>query len=82
MSNLGKYTKAIVGAIIAALSAYQVAQADGVVTQNEWVTVAVAFLTALGIVWGVPNKSDQPATSTSLTVSADEPIILSDAQEG
>ena len=80
MSNLGKYTKAIVGAIIAGLSALQVAQADNVITQQEWITVAVAFVTALGVVWGVPNKPDSQ-TAQTLHVAADEPIVLSDHQE-
>lgn len=75
MNGLAKYTKAVMAAVIAGLSALQVAQADNVVTQNEWVTVAVAFLTALGVVWGVPNVDragrnlSQPTSSVAYTVT-------------
>jgi len=47
--------KAIVGALIAALSALGAALTDGQVTATEWVVVATALLTGLGLVWAVPN---------------------------
>lgn len=75
MKGLAQYTKAIVAAVVAGLSALQVAQADNVVTQNEWVTIAVAFVTGLGVVWGVPNVSkdgrnlSQPTSPVAYTVT-------------
>lgn len=71
--DLNRYAKAVVGAVVAALSAYQVAQADNVITQQEWVTVAVAFFTALGLVWGVPNSPAKRTTSTA--PAADDTVV-------
>jgi hypothetical protein len=56
---MGKYAKAIVGALVAGLTALGTALADDTVTQLEWVGVVVAVLGAAGLVWAVPNK---PAT--------------------
>lgn len=53
--KVSQYAKAIVGAGVAGLSALIVAMNDGVVTQSEWLGVAVATLTAAGTVWAVPN---------------------------
>lgn len=55
MDKLTPYLKAIVGALIAGLgSLYQAADAGGVSAQ-EWIATAIATLTALGVVWGIPN---------------------------
>lgn len=77
---MNKYAKAIVGAVVAALSAYQVAQADNVISTQEWVTIAVAFVTALGIVWGVPNSPSSAVPASPVAESAD--VVPLDAQEG
>lgn len=79
---MNRYAKAVVGALVAALSAYQAAQIDNTITTQEWVTIAVAFLTGLGLVWGVPNTDakgdvtpdDAPEeTDGALTVPGDAP---------
>ncbi len=49
-----KYAKAIVGAVVAGLTALLPVMEDGV-SAAEWVTALVAFLVALGVVWAVPN---------------------------
>jgi hypothetical protein len=49
------YLKAIYAAVISGLGSFAVAVADNVVTTQEWVTVAIATVTAAGVVWGVPN---------------------------
>ena len=49
------YAKAIVGSLVAGATAFQVANADGVVNTNEKVGVAIAFLTTLATIWGVTN---------------------------
>jgi hypothetical protein len=49
-----KYAKAIVGALVAGLSSVQ-ASLDGGVTPEEWCAVAIATLSALVVVWAVPN---------------------------
>jgi hypothetical protein len=50
--------KALVGALIAGLTALGTALADGEVTQGEWVGVAVAALGVLGAVFATPNAAD------------------------
>lgn len=78
--SINRYAKAIVGAVVAALSAYQVAQTDNVITTQEWVTIAVAFVTALSIVWGVPNTaSTHPETAPADPVEDTAPL---DPQQG
>lgn len=61
------YAKALVGAIIAALTALATALVpaveggSAVVSPAEWVTVLLAFVVAFGAVWSVPNAA--PADS-------------------
>jgi hypothetical protein len=56
-----KYAKAIAGAIVAGLTAYQVAlTGDGSVTAAEWAGVAIAVVAALGAVWAVTNAPAKP----------------------
>jgi hypothetical protein len=61
---MDKYAKAIVGGLIAGAGAYGTAVIDGVVTQTEWAGIAVVTLTALGIIWGVPNGTQVAEIST------------------
>jgi hypothetical protein len=54
-----QYLKAIFGAVVAGLGAAQIALADGHITSTEWVQIAIATVTAAGVIWGVPNiKTD------------------------
>lgn len=58
---MSHYAKAIVGALIAFLTAIaaglQDASADGSdLTGLEWVTALLGLLVALAAVWAVPNK--------------------------
>lgn len=46
---MAHYAKAIVAALVAGLS-------DEVLSTAEWLIALIAFLTALGAVWAVPNK--------------------------
>lgn len=55
---MGKYTKAIMAALVAGGTAYLSAQADGVITGEEIGLMVAATLTALGFTWAVPN--DKP----------------------
>ena len=54
-----QYMKAVVGALIAGLGTLATALSDGGIQTIEWVWVAIAFLTALGGVWAVPNATPQ-----------------------
>jgi hypothetical protein len=49
-----EYAKAIVAVVVAALVALQTALTDGGVSSQEWITIALAALGALGV-WAVPN---------------------------
>ena len=51
-----KYLKAFTAAVLAGLTALGTALIDETVSKAEWVAVAVAFVTALAVVYGVPNK--------------------------
>lgn len=48
--------KAIVGALLAGLTALGTALADGTVQPVEWVGVAVALIATFGAVFGVKNQ--------------------------
>ena len=49
------YAKAIAGAVTAGLTAAATALTDGSVDPVESITIAIAVITALGVVWAVPN---------------------------
>lgn len=61
MSTFAPYAKALVGALTAGLGAAAVALADEKITTSEWVTIAIAALGALGVIWAVPNAVKPPA---------------------
>lgn len=54
--SIKPYMKAIVGGLVAGLTALGTAMTDDTVTTAEWVGVAVAALGALGIVYATPNR--------------------------
>lgn len=48
--------KAVVGAVVAGLTALGTGLTDNVLTPAEWIAAAVATLVAYGAVYGVSNK--------------------------
>lgn len=56
--QMGKHAKAIVAAIVAGLGVLVTGLDDNSVTMQEGVAAVIAFLSALGVVWAVPNKPD------------------------
>lgn len=64
MNTIAPYAKAITGAIVAGLASAQQALADGSINSSEGIGVAIATLTALALVWAIPNAdvvtSDEP----------------------
>ena len=50
------YLKAFAGALIAGLTALQVAYQNNHVTTQEWITIALAVVVTFAGVWAVPNK--------------------------
>ncbi|MET8050543.1 hypothetical protein ABZU75_23385 [Streptosporangium sp. NPDC005286] len=61
--KIGSMAKSIVGGVAAGAASLVTAVDDGVIVYSEWVTIALAVLGALGVVYVVPNaaKSDPPA---------------------
>lgn len=57
MSKLAPYAKAIIGALVAGLAALASALEDGSINSQEYVTIAAAFLVALGAIFAIPNAS-------------------------
>ena len=53
--NIRPYMKVAVAVAIALLTALQAAITDSTVTGNEWLTIGLAVVTALGV-YLVPNK--------------------------
>lgn len=66
--NVQVYLKALFGAATAGLGALQVATLDNHVTQNEWISVAIAAVGALAVVWAVPNAGTG-ASNSSTTIN-------------
>ena len=60
MKNIAPYLKAVVAALVAGLSALGAFLVNDTglddITAGQWVTVAIAFLVALGAVCAVPNQ--------------------------
>lgn len=56
------YAKALIAAALAGLASAQAALPDGI-TQAEWVAIAIATLSGLGIVAAVPNRPPTPAVA-------------------
>lgn len=51
-----KIAKALVAALTAGLGSLATALADNAVSAEEWSTIALTAVVALGAVWGVPNR--------------------------
>lgn len=56
MTTIAPYAKALVGALVAGLTALLPALADERLTSTEVVTAVIAFLVALGAVYAIPNR--------------------------
>jgi hypothetical protein len=57
MSYVATITKALLAGAIAGAGAVAVGYSDGAITTAEIWTAVASGLTALGVVWGVPNKT-------------------------
>ena len=72
MSKLAPYFKALTAALVAGASAAIPLVDDGL-TASECLGVAVAFLTALSVVYAVPNKDPQAEHQDESVQPPDEP---------
>lgn len=77
MAGLDRYAKAVVGALVAALSTYQVAVLSHGVSADEWAGIAIAFIVALGLVWAVPNAPAEDSDAGALVGDevVDPPVL-------
>lgn len=55
--SIKPYMKAVVGGLVAGLTALATAMSDDTVTRTEWIAVAVAVLGASGVVYATPNRA-------------------------
>ena len=73
------YLKAVYGAIIAGLGALSTVLVGNSsfsdVTDAQWVTIALAALSALAVIWAVPNsKAAGAPTDTPLPAPSPAPV--------
>lgn len=61
MTNPAAYAKAIVGAVVAALAVLATSLDNGAISAQEGIYAAIAFFTALGAVYSIPNSGNPPA---------------------
>jgi hypothetical protein len=78
VDKIKPYAKAIVAALISGLGALGTAYTDGEVSAQEWIAVASAFLVALGVVFGVPNKDPLGVKQDESVQPPTEPTVTSD----
>ena len=57
MSNIGEYSKALVGALLVGFTALSVSLEDALITSTEWIEIAAAFFIGLGAIWLIPNST-------------------------
>lgn len=74
---IAQYTKAFTAALLAGLGSLQVALVDNEVTTVEWITVAIATISALGLVYAVPNTPAKPEE-----VDAEAYLLAEEVYEG
>jgi hypothetical protein len=54
-STTGLYAKAIGSIVVTGLTAYIAASADGSVSATEWITIVIAIVAALVVIWAIPS---------------------------
>ena len=70
-----QYIKALVGSLVAALTALSVALPDGV-TAGEWITVAISALTVGGGVYAAPKNVERNEDGEDGAVSVATACLL------
>lgn len=71
-SKIAPYGKAITGAIITGLGAARLALSDDIITKGEGIDIATAALTALAVVWAIPNKDPEAKHQEESVQPADD----------
>jgi sugar phosphate permease len=59
IEKVAPFAKAIIGALVAFLTALATALENGSVSGQEWVTSLIALLVGFGAVFSIPNKPEQ-----------------------
>lgn len=67
--KIAPYAKAITGAIVAGLAAARLALTDDIISKAESIDIAIATLTALALVWAIPNGKAEAQSVTGTIVS-------------
>ncbi len=70
-----EYAKAIVGALVAGLTALATAAGDGQINMGEGFAVAIAVVATFGGVFGVPNRPATPRRDPYGHVGGD-PLVV------
>lgn len=74
--KIAPYAKAITGAIVAGLAAARLALTDDVISKAEGIDISIATLTALALVWAIPNGKDvQSVTGTIVSETGEQSAI-------
>ncbi len=72
---MSKYAKALVGAVVTALTTVQVAMDSGhPVNLTQWTTLGIGVLVTVLGVWAVPNTSVTIAVPTPFATLTDPPV--------
>lgn len=60
MNRFATIAKAITGAVVAALAVLATSLDNNAISAQEGIYAAIAFCTALGAVWAIPNSTPAP----------------------
>lgn len=78
-TKIAPYGKAITGAVIAGLGAARLALSDDVITKAESIDIATVVLTALLVVWAIPNKDPEAEHQDESVQPADDGLTYAEA---
>lgn len=76
-SKIAPYGKAITGAVVTGLGAARLALSDDIITKGESIDIAIATLTALAVVWAVPNADKVTTLMGRVTSETGETGVVS-----
>lgn len=76
-SKIAPYGKAITGAVVTGLGAARLALSDDIITKAESIDIAIATLTALALVWAIPNADKVTTLMGRVTSETGETGVVS-----
>lgn len=78
-AKIAPYGKAVMGAVITGLGAARLALTDDIITKGESIDITVATLTALLVVWAIPNKDPEGEHQDESVQPADDGLSYEEA---